>query len=67
MARVALRADARNGQSIGVMGRLGCVCEGVTRGRRPAADGTRQDTALLSMLAPEWPAAKEQLLARLEA
>jgi RimJ/RimL family protein N-acetyltransferase len=67
MARVALRADARNARSIGAMERLGCVREGVMRGHRLAADGTRQDTVLLSMLAPEWPAAKERLLARLEA
>jgi RimJ/RimL family protein N-acetyltransferase len=67
MARVALRADARNARSIGAMERLGCVREGVLRGHRLAADGTRQDTVMLSMLAPEWPAAKERLLARLEA
>lgn len=65
MHRVALRADARNARSIAAMERLGCVREGVLRGHRLAADGSRQDTVYLSMLAPEWPTAKERLLARL--
>ena len=65
MYRVALRADARNARSIAAMERLGCVREGVLRGHRLAADGTHQDTVYLSLLAPEWPAAKARLLARL--
>lgn len=63
--RIGLRADVRNARSIAAMERLGCVREGVLRGHRHAADGTQQDTVCLSMLAPEWPAAKERLLARL--
>ncbi|HEY3548743.1 MAG TPA: GNAT family protein [Propionicimonas sp.] len=66
MYRVALRADSRNSRSIGAMRRLGAVSEGVLRGHRAAADGTRADTAYFSVLAPEWPAVRDGLLRRLE-
>jgi RimJ/RimL family protein N-acetyltransferase len=66
MYRVALRADSRNSRSIGAMRRLGAVPEGVLRGHRSAADGTRADTAYFSVLAPEWPAVRDGLLRRLE-
>lgn len=65
MYRIGMRADVRNARSIAAMERLGCVREGVLRQHRLSADGTRQDTVVLSMLAPEWPAAKERLLERL--
>lgn len=67
MHRVALRADARNARSIGAITRLGAVPEGVLRGHRVAADGSRGDTAYFSILAPEWPAVRAGLEARLEA
>lgn len=66
MHRVALRADARNARSIAAMRRLGLVSEGVLRGHRVAADGSRGDTACFSVLAPEWPATRAGLLSRLE-
>ena len=65
MHRVALRADARNARSIGAITRLGAVPEGVLRGHRVAADGTRGDTAYFSILRDEWPAARAGLEARL--
>ncbi|WP_024286027.1 GNAT family N-acetyltransferase [Cellulomonas sp. KRMCY2] len=65
MHRVALRADARNVRSTGAMRRLGAVPEGVLRGHRIAADGSRADTVYFSVLAPEWPAVRDGLLARL--
>lgn len=65
MHRVALRADARNARSIAAMRRLGLVEEGVLRGHRVAADGSRGDTAYFSVLAPEWPAVRAGLEARL--
>jgi N-acetyltransferase len=67
MHRVALRGDARNARSISAMRRLGAVPEGVLRGHRVAADGSRGDTAYFSILAPEWPAVRAGLLRRLEA
>ncbi len=63
--RVALRADARNARSLAAMRKLGAVPEGVLRSHRVAADGSRGDTAYFSILAPEWPAVRAGLLARL--
>lgn len=65
MHRVALRADARNARSIAAMRRLGAVPEGVLRGHRVAADGSRADTAYFSVLAPEWPSVRAGLRERL--
>ncbi len=65
MHRVALRADARNTRSVGAIMRLGAVPEGVLRGHRIAADGSRGDTAYFSILAPEWPAVRAGLEGRL--
>ena len=63
--RVALRADARNARSIAAMLRLGAVAEGRLRSHRLASDGTRADTVYFSILAPEWPAVRAGLHARL--
>lgn len=65
MERVALRADARNTRSVAAIRRLGAVPEGVLRSHRVAPDGSRGDTAYFSVLAPEWPAVRAGLLARL--
>lgn len=64
--RVALRADARNTRSLAAIERLGATREGVLRGHRVAADGTRGDTVYFSVLADEWPTVKAGLLARLD-
>ncbi len=66
MYRVALRADARNSRSIAAMLKLGAVPEGVLRGHRVAADGSRGDSAYFSILQPGWPDVREGLLRRLE-
>lgn len=63
--RVALRADARNARSIAALRRLGARPEGVLRGHRVAADGSRGDTAYFSVLAPEWPTVRAALVVRL--
>lgn len=65
MHRVALRGDSRNTRSVAAMRRLGAVPEGVLRGHRVAADGSRGDTAYFSILAPEWPAVRAGLEERL--
>lgn len=67
VARVALRADARNARSIGAITRLGAQPEGVLRSHRVAPDGSRQDTAYFSILLDEWPPVRDGLLARLRA
>ena len=62
---VRLQTDARNTRSRTAIQRLGCSLDGVLRADRPAADGTVRDSAIFSMLADEWPAARSILVARL--
>lgn len=62
---VRLQTDARNARSRAAIERLGCTLDGVLRVDRPAADGTVRDSAVFSMLAADWPAARARLTARL--
>jgi RimJ/RimL family protein N-acetyltransferase len=62
---VRIQTDARNERSRRAIERLGCRLDGIIRADRPAADGGVRDTALYSMLAEEWPAARRRLVARL--
>ncbi|MDM7829710.1 GNAT family N-acetyltransferase [Cellulomonas edaphi] len=64
-ARVALRADTENTRSLAAIQRMGGVPEGVLRSHRVRPDGSRGDTAYFSILAPEWPAVRAGLEARL--
>jgi N-acetyltransferase len=59
--RVNLRTDARNLRSRTAIERLGAKLDGILRAHMPAADGGVRDTASYSILAGEWPAAKERL------
>lgn len=63
--RVGLRCDARNDRSAAAIQRLGATPEGVLRGHRVAADGSRGDTAYFSVLRPEWPRVRAGLDTRL--
>ncbi|HCX84901.1 MAG TPA: N-acetyltransferase, partial [Micrococcales bacterium] len=63
--RVQIQADARNDRSRAAISRLGGTFEGVLRRTNPRADGTWRDTAVYSVLAPEWPAVQAGLRARL--
>ena len=63
---VRLLTDARNERSRAAIARLGCRLDGVLRADRPAADGTVRDSAVFSMLADEWPAHRQRLLAGLD-
>jgi N-acetyltransferase len=65
LCRVGFRADSRNTRSVAAMERFGAVREGVLRGARIAPDGSRGDTVVLSVLAPEWPDVRARLEARL--
>jgi N-acetyltransferase len=62
--RVMLKTDARNVRSRSAIERLGARFDGVLRAHMPAFDGGVRDTAFYSILAAEWPAVKEGLLAR---
>jgi RimJ/RimL family protein N-acetyltransferase len=63
--RVTLKTDALNTRSQAAISKLGCRYDGTLRHHRLRNDGTVRDTAFFSMLAGEWPVAKEGLLARL--
>lgn len=62
---VRLQTDARNARSRAAIARLGCTFEGIRRADRPAVDGSVRDSAIFSMTADEWPAARQQLVGRL--
>ncbi len=64
--RVQLKTDARNEKSRRAILRIGATFEGVLRKQllRPH-DGYQRDSAMFSLIAPEWPAAKAHLEARL--
>lgn len=61
--RVTLKTDARNVRSRAAIERLGARFDGILRAHMPAADGGVRDSAMYSMLAGEWPAARERLTA----
>jgi N-acetyltransferase len=61
--RVTFKTDARNARSRANIERAGARLDGVWRAHMPAADGGVRDSACFSMLASEWPAARERLLA----
>ena len=65
--RVNLRTDVRNARSRAAIERLGARLDGVLRAHTPAADGGIRDTATYSLLASEWPMARERLTSRLRA
>jgi len=59
--------DRRNDRSRRAIERLGCTLDGILRAERPGPDGTIRDSAYFSLLAEEWPAAKQRLSDRLAA
>jgi RimJ/RimL family protein N-acetyltransferase len=64
-ARVTLKTDARNLRSQAAIRKLGCSYDGTLRHHKLRNDGSVRDTAYFSLLAAEWPAARDGLLARL--
>jgi N-acetyltransferase len=64
--RVQLKTDVRNARSQQAITRLGAQYEGTLRRYQRRADDTIRDTVLFSMLADEWPAARDGLGARLD-
>ena len=63
-SRVTLKTDALNTRSRGAILRLGATYDGTLRHHRLRADGSVRDTAYFSVLAAEWPAVRDGLLAR---
>jgi RimJ/RimL family protein N-acetyltransferase len=63
-ARVAWYADGMNVRSQRAIEKLGASRDGVLRSDMMRPDGTLRDTVVYSMLAAEWPAARERLLRR---
>ncbi|MDQ0578522.1 GNAT family N-acetyltransferase [Streptomyces rishiriensis] len=65
MGRVQLKTDHLNHRSQAAIERIGAQREGVLRRHRRRPDGTWRDTVYFSLLAEEWPAARDRLIARL--
>ncbi|SPE29007.1 putative acetyltransferase [Candidatus Sulfotelmatomonas gaucii] len=65
MLRVCLHTDARNKRSQAAIERIGGKFEGVLRAHRLAADFTPRDSFRYSIVAAEWPDAKQRLIERL--
>jgi RimJ/RimL family protein N-acetyltransferase len=61
MVRVCLHTDARNERSRAAMERIGCKFEGILRSHRMASDFIPRDSARYSIIAAEWPEAKQRL------
>ncbi|WP_329173457.1 GNAT family N-acetyltransferase [Streptomyces sp. NBC_01477] len=66
--RICWKTDLLNTRSQQAIARLGAVREGVWRRHRLRSDGmTWRDTVFFSLLADEWPDARQRLRARLAA
>jgi len=63
--RVQLKTDERNAKSRAAIARLGCTFEGVLRQYQVRFDGYIRNTAMFSLTAAEWPAARAALVAKL--
>jgi RimJ/RimL family protein N-acetyltransferase len=61
MGRVMWKTDHLNERSQNAIRRLGAQYEGTFRRAKRRPDGTWRDSVYFSMLADEWPAAKERL------
>jgi RimJ/RimL family protein N-acetyltransferase len=62
---VGWRTDLFNTRSQAAIERLGAKRDGVLRHHQARRDGSARDSVFYSMLAAEWPAARERLEARL--
>lgn len=64
--RVCLHTDARNERSRAAIARIGGKFEGILRSHRMAADFIPRDSARFSIVAAEWPEAKQKLIKLLD-
>ena len=60
--RVCLHTDVRNQRSRDAIERIGGKFEGILRAHRMAADFVARDSARFSIVAAEWPEAKQRLM-----
>jgi RimJ/RimL family protein N-acetyltransferase len=60
--RVCFHTDARNARSRAALERIGGQFEGILRAHRMAADFIPRDSVRYSIVASEWPEAKQRLL-----
>lgn len=65
--RVCLHTDSRNLRSQASMERIGFSREGVLRAHKLSSDNISRDSVRFSMIASEWPTAKQRLALRLHA
>ncbi len=69
IARVDLKTDARKARSRRAIEALGATFEGVLRSWSmswaPGEEGLLRDSAMYSVIAPEWDAVRNRLVARL--
>jgi RimJ/RimL family protein N-acetyltransferase len=69
VARVDFKTDARNARSRRALEALGATFEGVLRSWSmswaPGEEGLLRDSAMYSVIAPEWDAVRSRLTARL--
>jgi RimJ/RimL family protein N-acetyltransferase len=65
MLRVCLHTDERNERSRTAIERIGARFEGILRAHRMASDFIARNSARYSIVASEWPEAKQRLAARL--
>jgi len=63
--RVQLKTDERNVRSRAAIERIGCSFEGILRNFQTYSHGFVRNTAMFSLTAAEWPAAKARLEAKL--
>lgn len=63
--RVQLKTDERNARSRAAIARLGGTFEGILRRYQARYDGFMRNTAMYSLTAEDWPAAKAALEAKL--
>lgn len=66
VGRVQLKTDVRNVRSQRAIARLGARPEGILRRYQRRDDGTVRDTVMFSIVAEEWPAVRDRLLARVQ-
>jgi RimJ/RimL family protein N-acetyltransferase len=70
-ARVDIKTDARNEQSRHAIEALGATFEGILRSWSqswvPGEEGLLRDSAMYSVIAPEWSATRDRLIRRLTA
>ena len=64
--RVQIKTDLRNDRSQKAIERIGAVREGVLRDHMILPDGTIRSSVYYSVLAREWPAVRQRIIALLE-